>query len=555
MKLLRNGLVGFFVVTGLVLATLRFTPLGALLLGAAQARKFTLPRGNLVVPHERVMAWNPHSAFADGIQQAWAARPLGDWRTAGKGNAPRVLLARLVTRTKLAETNEFLLALRPWGTSGSRWALHNSGDYDFTLAVLTAMLWLRGDEPDTLFPATREHVLHVLLTEDGDGFRSKAPRTLGIVNETENHIVMTEGSRYLKNRWLQTHGNAAPRYDNAANGMEGKLLAVLAEMKATGLFEFNSQPYIGYTITALLNLEAFGAEPLRVAAREVLDTVNWSYALGSYRLRHFPPFRRRYEYAAATSLTFGYQTAFMKTWLSFAPVPMDTPELGKGGEVHALIGACLPYRPPDRVVRLMFDKGAGYFAQLGHGPGASPEVYSTGPHFLLSAGGSHRGERSQIVARPITLLLDDGAIDLADVFHLAGPGGDFRRWNNTGVYRNFACAAGPVAIPARAKTIARNGPWQLFAPTPGLLVAVYSMPDLGLLALFPGAEPAGLLDAIARANPSGPGLARVCQFPNGPKLSYDPHSRNDRWVMTAEGDRLFEREFDHWPLFTGDPDG
>ena len=173
----------------------------------------------------------------------------------------------------------------------------------------------------------------MLLTEDGDDFRSKAPRTLGIVNETENHILMTEGSRYLKNRWLQTHGNAAPRYDNAANGMEGKLPAVLAEMKATGLFEFNSQPYIGYTITALLNFEAFGAEPLRVAAREVLDTLNWSYALGSYRLRHFPP------------------------------------------------------------------------------------------------------------------------------------------------------------------------------------------------------------------------------FPNGPKLSYDPHSRNDRWVMTADGDRLFEREFDHWPLFTGDPDG
>jgi hypothetical protein len=279
--------------------------------------------------------------------------------------------------------------------------------------------------------------------------------------------------------------------------------------------------------------------------------MNWSYALGSYRLRHFPPFRRRYEYAPATSLTFGYQSAFMQAWLSFAPEPIDTPGLGKGGDVHALMGSCLPYRPPDRVVQLMFDKGAGYFAQLGHGPGACPEIYAAGPHFLLSAGGSNRGERSQIVARPITLLLDDGAIDLAEVFHLAGPGGDFRQWNNTGVHRNFACAAGPVQVPARFTAVWQSGAWRIFAVQPGLTLAVYSTPELGLLGVFGAVAADELLRAIVRANPDPVMLSHKFRFPDGPLLTYELTAPKDQWVMVSQGGTALDRDFDHWPLLDG----
>lgn len=551
MRVLRYGLIGISLAIVSILAVLRFTSLGTQLLGSARAQEFSLPAGNLAVPHERALVWNARSAFAEEIQRTWAAKRLGDAQTSGKGNAPRVLLARLVTRTKLAEANDFLRALRPWGNSGSRWALHPDGDYDFTLAVLTAILWLRGDEPDTLFPAARDHLIHTLLTEDGDRFRATAPRSLGIVNETENHILMTEGSRYLKNRWLQTHGDPAPRYDNAANGMEEKLLAFLRELKTNGLYEFNSQPYIGYTITALLNLEAFAAEPVRNAARDVLDYLNWTYALGSCRLRHYPPFRRRYEYAATTSLTLGYQSAFMKTWLSFAPTPLETPALGKGGDVHALFGACLPYRPPDQVVNLLADKRRGYFAQLGHGPGASPEIYSAGSRFLLGAGGVHRGERANVIARPITLLLDDGAGELADVFHLAGPGGDFRRWNNTGVERNFACAAGPVHVPARFAAVQQSGDWRIFAARPGLTVAVYSTPALGLLAVFPDRDPDDVLRGILENNSDAAALSHRFRFPNGPELTYDLAAPMDRWVMISRDGQRLDRGYDRWPLLNG----
>ncbi len=51
---------------------------------------------------------------------------------------------------------------------------------------------------------------------------------------------------------------------------------------------FNSIPYMGYTLTALMNLEAFRSEEVRAVAREILDREIWSYALGEAR---FPPVR------------------------------------------------------------------------------------------------------------------------------------------------------------------------------------------------------------------------------------------------------------------------
>ena len=328
-----------------------WTPLGTYLLGAAQASSHRLPPGNITVPTARTLVWQPASALSQEVLQLWAAKPLADWATKGKDDVPRVLLARFITRDRLPETNAFLRTLLPRGVVGSKWALNPGGDYDFSLTVLTTILWLHGNDPAVLYPAAREHLLKVLLTQEGGNFVTTAPRTLGLVRETENHILMTEGSRYLKNRWLHTHGSTSPRHDNLANGLEGKLLGVLTEPAVNGLYEFNSQPYIAYTITALLNLEAFGSEAVRAATRTALDTLNFAYALGSYRLRHYPPFRRNYGYAASPSLTFGYQTVFMHTWLSYLPAKFEPPVVPGHTGNHAIIAVALPYRPPDRVVQ------------------------------------------------------------------------------------------------------------------------------------------------------------------------------------------------------------
>ena len=384
----------------------------------------SLPPGNLVVPQERKRTWTKNSALAETVLSWWTYRPLSTWTKERKGDVPRALLARLVTKRQLPEANQFLLEHKPWGVSGTSSPVNPLGDYDFDLSVLTIILWLFGGDENRLYAKTREHLLSVLLIEDGNAYRDKAPNTSGRYPETENHLLMTEGSRYLKNRWLATHGDTDTRYDNLANGMESKILALLSHLRTEGLWEFNSQPYIGYTLLGLLNLEAFGSEPVRVAARGVLDFLNFSYALGSYKLRHFPPFRRRDEYAKATQLSLGYQTTYMNVWLSYGAKPPKVTE--PISETHAIIAACLPYRPADGVVKLLSDKGKGYFVRLGHGAQACPEIYSAGPNFLLSAGGSRPSPASYVVPRPTTLLLDDGATDLSKTFHLAGPGSDYK---------------------------------------------------------------------------------------------------------------------------------
>ena len=535
----------------LVVLAVAGTLLRTLVLPRAKYSGPKLPPSTLPVPHERTLAWKNQSALASRVYESWAERPLGAFAKSGKGDAARILLGRLLTRQHLTESNAFILAAKPWGEAGTSGWQNPKGDYDFAEAVLTTVLWRFGEEPATLTPAAREHLLNVLLTEDGNGFRTTAPHTLGLVEETENHLLITEGSRYLKNRWLRTHGHLSPRYDNDTNGMENKLLELLASIRTSGFHEFNSQPYVGYTILGLLNLEAFASDRLRASARDLLDTMNWNYALGSHRLRHFPPFRRSSGYAGMTSLTAGYQTAYMTAWLSHAPTPLELPELQPSGETHAIIGACLPYRPTDAVVRLLFDKGTAYFVKIGHGLKASPEIYSAGPGFLLSAGGVNRGAASMIVARPITLMLDDSGTELDSVIHLAGPGKDFRHWNNTGVAENFACAAGPVQVPAHMAAVQENGSWRIYPASHGLVIAVYSKPQVGLVAVFSDVAPAALLRVLVAANPDEPELAREFVFPGGRKLTYDLNSPRDLWVMISDSGKTLDRQFDRWPLLDG----
>lgn len=522
--------------------------LGSLPSCASPARRPALPPSNVEVPQERKLVWADDSPYMQAVLKFWTERELGDWKEQGKVNEPRILLARLRAGKQLPETHDYLLSLRPWGKSGSSWPLHPQGDYDFTLTVLTSILWLFGEDEARLSPAVREHLLHTLLTEEGNAFRKTVPLSRGLVRETENHLLMTEGSRYLKNRWLHLHGDTRPLTDNATNGMEAKLLGLLDELKTAGLDEFNSQPYIGYTITALLNLEAFGSDAIRSSARELLDQLNWHYALGSYRLRHFAPFRRRYEYANSTALNAGYQTAFMKAWLSFLHEKAMPQEVSKPEATHSLMGLCLPYRPPDEIVRLVRKKDRGYFARIGHGSRSSPEIYSSGENFLLSAGGVNRGEGSHIVARPITLLLDDATTDLSGVFHLADSGVDFREWNNTGVFRNFACAAGSVHIPEKFSPQEENGAWKLYAPAPGVHLVTYSSPGVGLLYVLDDDPEEGVLEKFIHANPDAATLSHSFQVPGGTKLEYDLHSPKDRWVMSTAGGKPLSREFDKWPI-------
>ena len=487
------------------------------------------------------------------ILQQWSKSDLPDWETYGKCTAPRVLLAKLAANVDVEAANQYLCAATPWSGAGSDWTFHH-GDYDFSLVTLTTLLYMFGHQPDRLYPETQQHLLNVLLNQDGGVPLVTAPRTFGLILDTENHHLMTEGSRYLKNQWLAANGSenqrADPRYNNQKNGLEAWLIAHLEEMLHEGVYEFNSRPYVGYTLQALLNLEAYPeSSQIRMLARHLLDIVNLQYALGSLDLRRYPPFRRQYKQEHNTKTQSDSHTAYMRIWTggeNHRPGPYDD---------FALLAELLPYRLPADVQTWTLTKPAPYFARYGRGASACPELYSGGPGYLLSAGGANRGWRSRIIARPITLMTSDGATDAEQCFQIPGRG-HWRRWNNTGVYRRFAVADAPVSIPEHRKPVAEAAGWQLFKEpeTSSLLIATYSGIRLGIIALFPETEetPEALLASLQQQNPDAEALRGRFTWPDGNVLEYDPDAPKGTWIMKSENGVALDRNYDAWPQLDGD---
>ncbi|MFO7975178.1 MAG: hypothetical protein R6V12_11145, partial [Candidatus Hydrogenedentota bacterium] len=506
------------------------------------------------------LAKNRFTAAGQAWLEQWADKKLPDWQEAAKVNVPRVCLAKLALGREVRKVNAYLQAQVPNRNSGSSWELGplgHEGDYDFTEVTLTTLLYVFGKKPEVLYPETADHIVNVLLIEEGGEPRVKVPNSLGLVVDTENHHLMTEGSRYLKNQWLFSHGNTDPKYNNQTNGLEDWLADYLQEMIDEGVYEFNSVPYIGYTIQALLNLEAFpDSEEITLRARHVLDIINYQYALGSLDLRRFAPFRRQMRRAEDTALNQDYNTQVMRVWTSpSAGEPFDASTLVGGGNM-AIIAELCPYYPPDSVLRWTIEKRSDYFVQIGRGPKASPEIYSGGPGYLVSAGGVHRGNRSMIVARPNTLMLSDGATDLMECFHIRGKG-DWKDWNNTGVHRHFACGNGPVHIPEHyAPELVANG-WSVFVPAavPDLSIAVFSNDDVGLIALFPGETllPQSLLEELQTVNPNPKDLKTVFHWLDGRAIRYDLDAPKGTWVIESVDGTFVDRDYDAWPHVSGDP--
>lgn len=597
-----------FVPTGCVSMRSRVTSA----LGAARTVAHPLAEGPMSIPK------SPRTEAADGnnsggvpttvsaLIETWAARDLPSWKEQGKVTAPRILLAKLALGVDVDDVNSYLRAARPWAKIGSTWGLRPNGDYDFSLPPLTAILYLYGGSPHDvssdggkplLDADTVEHLLSVLLNQDGPGFRTTVPGSLGLVTETENHILMIEGSRYLKNQWLRRHGNEDPRFDNRQNGLESALVQFIREIDAAGPYEFNSSPYFGYTAMALLTLEAFAAEPVASAARELLDRMNYEYALGSYGLRRYAPFRRQPRRASITDLTDHPHTAMMRVWVAQAtgiPLSIDN------NTHQALYAALMPYRLPVRTAAVAARgasvpggtstddeaqtsqttkpaHGIEYFVRVGRGPGASPELYSGGPGYLLSAGGTGRSASSLIVARPIVLFADDGARDLSHTF-MIGSEGDHHSWNNTGVLHRFSVGRSPLSVPAQYSAIAAGDLWRVYAAGEGqrILLAVC---DTGRVAALyvaseafpcdsaPGADRGRgratsnsvalseqaekLLRFLEDRNPAYVVDAGQIHLPDGRHVSFDLDAGADEWVVVSVDGEATDRKLPNWPRLDG----
>jgi hypothetical protein len=550
-----------------------FRPLTTDALGAARTNATLLEWGNLDVPATpRPKATSPggQGGAVGALIQSWADEDLPPWQEEGKVTAPRVALAKLATGTEIPEVNDYLQRATPWANIGSTWGLRPNGDYDFSLPPLTAILYLYGDNGDTLYPETRDHLLSVLLNQDGGGFSTTVPGSLGLVTETENHILMTEGSRYLKNQWLRRNGDDRRRYNNSANGMEEKLIDFIDEMNQAGPYEFNSTPYQGYTAMALLTLEAFADEAVAAPARRLLDRMNFEYALGSHSLRRYAPFRRQPKRADRRDLANHPHTAMMAVWtaqtLGSEAEGTDV-ALGENRH-HAVYAALMPYRLPEPIAARTATVDRRHFARIGRGPEASPEIYSAGPGYLLSAGGTGRPEGSLLVARPTVLFLDDAADNFTELFALGGAG-DRHGWNNTGVLADFAVGTSPLQVPEDYQAAAEGETWKVYAapasvgtsgsaPAGTLLVAAGDTGATAAIFVSPmnagentAAAASELLAALDAGSPAGALDSGTARLPDGRSVDFDLAADADTWVITAIDGSDTERGLTQWSRLQG----
>jgi hypothetical protein len=470
---------------------------------------------------------------------------LPDWRAEWKVTAPRVCLAKLVRGRDIEEVNSYLHRAVPITGAGTDWLLHK-GDHDFSMVPLTVILYLFGANDDVLYPETRVHLLKKLLILSGPRGSLKAPRSFGFKTETENHILMMEGCRYLKDKWSIIHDGKerSPGFE----ALERYLTGYLLEKAFNGLREFNSQPYIGYTLTALLMLASFGGTEVSKASRELLDKLNLLYAYGSLNFRRYPPFHRRRDHAGEGWLDMDYHTAMMKVWGHRAGMGMKDP-LVRAGHEHALMASILPYDLTPEVIEVLTGKYREALISIGHGRGSSPEIYSRGPGHLISAGGARCSLFTEEVVRPITVLFDDGSRHLDEVIHLGRPDRMLNRPNNTGVHHRFAVSAGPVHVPKGFKEVERSREWALYEHS-GYRIAVHSGADPGMVALFPLEGPSVKLSDIIDHNMDGNVLMKKFRFPGGREVRYDLDAPPGRYIITSGTTGQGERDTGKWPLLT-----
>lgn len=509
--------------------------------------------GNIEIPFQRSIHFNDTSQIQKEIIETWSNGKVSDWTDGEKPDLknPRTVLGCLLAGRRIEEINQYLMRQEATGTAGSRWLLNPKGGYNFTTMAFTPLLFLFDDKPELLYPETKQHLAENILTIQGAGFTRKVPHLP--IEDTENHILMAESSRYLKNLWLREHGNLSPEFDNENNGVEEGLKNYLKEILTCGVYEFNADPYLGYTYASLLNLDAFASGDVKEYATKILDLINWQYALNSYKFKHFPPYRRRFKNAFDKSIVSDYHSVMLMVWAGFYndSLKLDITH----GKHHALWAAMLPYRPSDKVMEWTLEKPNPYFVKMGHGYNSCPEIVSGDKSYLLSAGGANQGRLSLIMPKPTVLFLDDEAWELKDIFHMYGPGEDFMNWNNTGVYQDFACTKGKVHIPEGRQAIFTSDGWQVFPVSEGIFLNIYSEKELGIMVIVRSQSAEESLKSILANNPEKKLLKKQFKHPDGNLIEYDLDSPKNKWVIKAINNIPVNRKFEQWPFFEGNIEG
>ncbi|MFD1113994.1 LGFP repeat-containing protein [Sphaerisporangium aureirubrum] len=342
------------------------------------------------------------------------------------------------------------------------------GEYDVALKgyVLLAYAFESALDPDV-----RYRLLHLLNKRGPHNPGDDTICGLLNVDESENHRLLIETSRYLTNQLL-ARTDKSSRYDNARNGMNTFMLKWLQSFLKNDFIEYNARPYQRYSLAGIQNLYDMAEDKrVKLAAQMVLDYASAKYAVSANDGRRDSPFRRLTTdwhpdlfHSQSDALRDRMMAYFGPTAAMGDLDPPGFVPASSAGEI--LLAGISQYRPPEMIADLVLNhEHRSFFQRITH---AGIEVYSAEPDFLITAGGAYTGPAYKVAGRGRSV--DSGTVvptTLMPTGHLVSTEQMIRISTFLGngcVAPGFACGAG-VVIPDhylradRPQCWIRKGQW------------------------------------------------------------------------------------------------
>ena len=250
------------------------------------------------------------------------------------------------------------------------------------------------------------------------------------IPETENHLLGINTTKYLNNQLIiETLGNditLTGPYIRDQIEIKAWLLKRMQGYLQHDFIEYNARPYQRHAVESIRNIADFAGDPgrptvsdddLRNAANLVLDYTAAKFAVGSSQGRRMVPYRRhRSDFAKAVDVdASGWNGIFDQASsadhqvgiaLLYAGQTQQLP-LGQASRSFAaeIVSAATSfYEPEATILDLAIAKDVPIYQRMSH---TVPEIYASGPGYLISAGSLSSG-----LAYPVTgIAFIDGHID------------------------------------------------------------------------------------------------------------------------------------------------
>lgn len=289
------------------------------------------------------------------------------------------------------------------GTSELSSTCPRDGDYDFVTVNLVQLLYIAkersGSVSAEVFAVIRDKLLNIYGRTPGIMYRlyCRFPLNLTLavdLDDTENHVLQVEISRYLTNQLLLEKDSSKMEYNNTLNGNKEWMLEHLATFLRTYFIEYNSRPYQLFTVKALSILHDYAYENEVVQLAEmILDVIGFYSSLQTNHLRRFVPFIRQTKYINRTEAWQGDGEFYRLAVLVGNYATLEGPNFSLPGSVtedlrktYLLVNAVASkYRLRDDILKNFFrQEGETEYLVGNHDV---VEMYYSTPKVLISSGG------------------------------------------------------------------------------------------------------------------------------------------------------------------------